>query len=149
MPRRRDIGRCHSLRQERSCIHVSIQLDRAMDSNQNFPLPVIATATQTASTSTSPMDSIPSISSLPSLTYSSSSSLASEVRRIPTLTAPWIPKDKLGEPSAMEGNRNQISRTMSQLAEKGFRPVLRATKYATRHITLNFLLSYNLNLNCI
>lgn len=42
---------------------------------------------------------------------------------MPTLTAPAIPKDKLGEPLEMEGNRNQLSRTMSQLAEAGYRPV--------------------------
>lgn len=100
----------------------SLQSHLLNHSIQNLPLPKMATETSpTASSSISPTDSIPSISSLPCLTSSSSST--SEVWCMPTLTAPAIPKDKLGEPLEMEGNRNQLSRTMSQLAEAGYRPV--------------------------
>lgn len=96
-----------------------------MDPRQSFPLPVAASS---PTTSTSPTDSIPSISPVPSLTYShSTSSSASKVPGTPTLTIPIIPKEKLGKSfdmaSDIEGNRNQLARTMSQLAEAGFRPV--------------------------
>ncbi|KAJ5497588.1 hypothetical protein N7463_009575 [Penicillium fimorum] len=95
-----------------------------MDPKQNLPLPVTVAASPTNSAPISPTDSVLSISSLPSLIYStSSSSSAIQARHTSTLVTPTIPEGNLGNTSDMEGNRNQLARTMSQLAEAGFRPV--------------------------
>ncbi|KAJ5970853.1 uncharacterized protein N7479_000771 [Penicillium vulpinum] len=95
-----------------------------MDLKPNFPLPVTATSSSTSSP-TSQTDSVPLTSSLPSLAYDlgSSSSSISQAPTPPDLPIHHSPKYKEAKPSFMEGNRNQLARTMSQLAEAGFRPV--------------------------